>query len=327
MNKKVSIIIPVYNSDKFLFKCLESVLNQTYTNIEVLVINDGSTDNSLDIINKIASGDKRVNVINKKNGGVSSARNLGLIYATGEYVGFVDSDDFIKKDMYHHMVLTMEKMNADIAECGFTRVDSNYNELKNHRFEDKLTKGKHECSKEFLSKTNTTNFVVNKLYKMSVINDFEFPAYSYSEDYFFNAKVFENCYKKVTTSECFYYYYTNEESAIYKPFTSLKFDGIKAAEELLEYYKIRHPNLCPLISLYIIRYILNIYLNLREQEIEHNKSYIKLLRSKFREHFVPSNVILIKEIKDYKTLINMWIFFFHSDLFYLYKRNKLRTKI
>src|SRR5690606_32725285 len=92
---KISIIIPIYNASAFLEKCIDSVINQSYDNLEIILINDGSTDSSLDICKKYANSDDRIKLINKENGGVSSARNMGLEVVTGDYIGFVDSDDYI----------------------------------------------------------------------------------------------------------------------------------------------------------------------------------------------------------------------------------------
>ena len=112
---KVSIVIPVYNGERFLKQCLDSVLKQTYTNLEVICVNDGSKDNSLSILNKIKELDQRVIVISQENQGMSGARNSGIKVATGEYISFVDCDDFIDKYMIENLVCIAEKANAEIA--------------------------------------------------------------------------------------------------------------------------------------------------------------------------------------------------------------------
>ena len=112
---KISIIIPVYNVKKFLNKCLKSIVNQTFTDLEIICINDGSTDKSLSILNSFAQKDNRIIVINQSNQGQSCARNAGLAIATGEYTGFVDSDDWIDLDFYEKLYTAAEKYNADIV--------------------------------------------------------------------------------------------------------------------------------------------------------------------------------------------------------------------
>ena len=100
MDDLISVIVPVYNVEEYLDRCIESIVNQTYKNLEILLIDDGSTDNSYNICDKWAKKDNRIKVVHKENGGVSSARNVGLDVATGDYIGFVDSDDYISIDMY-----------------------------------------------------------------------------------------------------------------------------------------------------------------------------------------------------------------------------------
>ena len=110
MKKLISVIVPVFNVEKYLEKCIESIRNQTYKNLEILLINDGSTDKSLEICNKYLEIDDRIVLLNKENGGLSSARNFGIDNAKGEYITFVDSDDFIHELMYETLVYNLEKM-------------------------------------------------------------------------------------------------------------------------------------------------------------------------------------------------------------------------
>ena len=123
--KKLSIIIPVFNVEEYLPKCIESVVNQTYDNLEILLINDGSTDNSGVICDNFAHKDERVKVVHKENGGLSAARNLGLSLATGHYIAFLDSDDYIDSEMYETLVDALENADADIAACGFKEIYQN----------------------------------------------------------------------------------------------------------------------------------------------------------------------------------------------------------
>ena len=117
---KISIIIPVYNAEKYLRKCLDSVINQTLKEIEIICINDGSTDLSLSILKKYATCDNRIKIINQENQGVAIARNNGLKYATGEYIGYVDSDDYVSSIFFELLYNNAKKYNADIA-CGEIR--------------------------------------------------------------------------------------------------------------------------------------------------------------------------------------------------------------
>ena len=115
--KKVSVIVPVYNVEKYLSRCLESLINQSLKDIEIICINDGSTDNSLQILKQFAYKDNRIKIINQTNSGQSVARNKGLAIASGKYIGFVDSDDWIDNDYYEKMFETIERTNSDFACC------------------------------------------------------------------------------------------------------------------------------------------------------------------------------------------------------------------
>ena len=114
-NKMITVIIPVYNTEEYVERCIRSIMNQTYKNLEIIIVNDGSTDNSLNICKKLQQEDNRIKIISQKNTGVSNARNIGLDNATGEYIGFADSDDFLESNMYEIMYNHLEKENADLC--------------------------------------------------------------------------------------------------------------------------------------------------------------------------------------------------------------------
>ena len=125
MNNLISVIIPVYNVEQYLSKCLDSVVNQTYKNLEVILVDDGSTDNSGKICDEFALKDNRIIVIHKSNGGLSSARNEGLKFAKGQYVGFVDSDDYIEIGMYEKLLEVSLKYGSDVVCSNYYRVTNN----------------------------------------------------------------------------------------------------------------------------------------------------------------------------------------------------------
>ena len=118
-NPKISVIVPVYKVEKYLDRCVESIVNQTYKNLEIILVDDGSPDNCPAICDAWANKDERIKVIHKENGGVSSARNRGIDAATGDYIGFVDSDDWIEPDMYELLADNAKKYDADISRCGY----------------------------------------------------------------------------------------------------------------------------------------------------------------------------------------------------------------
>jgi glycosyltransferase involved in cell wall biosynthesis len=122
---KISVIIPIYNVEKYLSVCLESVINQTYQNLEIILVDDGSTDACPKICDDYATKDNRIKLIHKKNGGLSDARNIGVKHATGDLISFVDSDDVLSLYFYEKLINILEENDADIVECGFRKF---YNE-------------------------------------------------------------------------------------------------------------------------------------------------------------------------------------------------------
>ena len=162
--KLVSVIIPAYNIEDYIGRCLDSVLSQTYKNLEILVVDDGSSDCTGEILDDYEKKDQRIRVIHKENGGVSSARNIGIEAATGDYIGFVDGDDLMEPEMYKTLVNLLKEENADIAHCGYQmvfpdRVDY-YHNTKNRKVQTR-----EEGLKDLLSGEMIEPALYNKLYK------------------------------------------------------------------------------------------------------------------------------------------------------------------
>ena len=219
-NKKVSIIVPVYNVENYLERCVNSIINQTYKNLEIILINDGSSDNSPKICDKFAEQDKRVKVVHKENGGVSSARNKGLDIATGDYVEFVDSDDYIEPNCVETLVNKIQ--DNDLVICGYN--------LKNNKntmmaFEEESVLDFRINQKQFFKafKQFMINSPCNKLYKKELITT-EFDVnYSLGEDTLFNLQYLKKCSNVALIKEVLYNYnYLNENSLVHTKVNTLK---------------------------------------------------------------------------------------------------------
>ena len=152
----ISIIIPVYKVEKYLEKCIKSVLDQTYKNLQIILVDDGSPDNCGNICDNYAKIDNRIEVIHKENGGLSDARNVGLKKARGKYIGFVDSDDYVSNEMFENMYNTLVNNNADVSICNFYTVIDNKNIIKNA---PALNRQVHFLSVYFAAAEN--NIVIN----------------------------------------------------------------------------------------------------------------------------------------------------------------------
>lgn len=219
MKELVSIIIPIYNVEKYLEKCIKSIINQTYRNLEIILINDGSTDESAKICEEYKKLDNRIEFINKKNGGAASAKNEGLKMAMGDYITFVDSDDFIETDMIEYMVNTIKKYNADIIQCSFTNLYKDTEKFKQDKIiEQKITS--KDFLELFLTKWDSSLFW-NKLFKREVIENVFFKEGRCIDDEFFTYKCVIHS-KSTVTSNKIVYNYRMRKSGVMKSDSSQK---------------------------------------------------------------------------------------------------------
>lgn len=216
MSHKISIIVPVYNVQKYLDKCIQSIINQTYKNIEIILVNDGSTDNSGVICEKYADIDSRIIYINKQNGGLSSARNAGLDVCSGDYIGFVDSDDYIDSSMYEKMLSFMISEGCDIVECGVnycTDTEVDYFRIQNNEVvsgKDALKRHLDITSKLLLPRTA----VWSKLYKRKFWSEDRFPLGHVHEDYLLTCKDLYIAEKVGLLKEGLYFHLTTNKNSI-----------------------------------------------------------------------------------------------------------------
>ena len=186
MKIKISVIVPVYNVEHYLSKCINSILNQTFKDFELILVNDGSTDNSLNICKKYLKKDNRIKIISKTNGGLSEARNYGLNKAIGKYVCFIDSDDFVEQDYLSELYHTSERLDADITICGFYTVDEEYKRIDTAFLNEPkdIQKMSGQNVVKYLYRENSTVNVVawNKLYKRSLFENLRYEVGRFFED-------------------------------------------------------------------------------------------------------------------------------------------------
>lgn len=209
--EKISIIVPVYNVEKYLGNCLDSIINQTYENLEVILVDDGSPDSCGEICDKYAKRDSRIKVIHKQNGGLSDARNCGLKIATGEIICFVDSDDYIASKFCEVMLNTMNKNNCDIVECGSIQFFDKDVPIVNYTNEEQVFSPKEWLTESELGEMITC-VVWNKLYRRSVVRDIEFPLGKRFEDEATTYKFVYRANKIVRLSSKMYFYRQRDES-------------------------------------------------------------------------------------------------------------------
>lgn len=231
MSSLVSVIIPVYNAENYIRKCLDSVLAQTYTNLEIILIDDGSPDNSGKICDEYARRDERIKVIHKENGGVSSARNAGLDVAKGEYIGFVDPDDYIDSEMYEYIIGNFDD-ETDIVEFNFYYVYEN-GDKKNHD----TPNIKYNCYRDVLYGMFTYNiyFGITKVYRSKVIGENRFDTnYKIAEDMLFFTECCRNAKYVKSLDKPVYYYLIRANSAVHKQLNANSFDSLEVMEKIMD---------------------------------------------------------------------------------------------
>lgn len=238
---RVSIIIPVYNVENYIRKCIESVISQTFSEIEIILVDDGSTDGSGRICEEYKNKDNRIKVVHKDNGGLSSARNCGISIATGEYLGFIDSDDYIAKDMFEKLYTNIIKEDADVSICGIYQCYEGKEPPINEPWYSVLTP-QEAIAIAFQGKKFSVN-AVNKLYKKELFKDVRYPEGKTTEDAFVIVDIFSQCKKIVATSEQKYYYFHREGSITTVKSAANCFDCIEAYGRNLEIINQKYPEI------------------------------------------------------------------------------------
>lgn len=214
--KLISVVIPIYNVEKYLVRCIESIINQTYTKLEIILVNDGSNDNCGSICNEYAEKDNRIIVIHKENGGLSDARNAGLKIATGEYICFIDSDDYIHEKMIDTLYNLIIDNNAQISVCSFRKVyDSFLNYAKEKKDKNIIINKLNnvEALNNLFNELYLTTVVAwNKLYNKELFENIEYPKNKYHEDEYTTYQLIYKAQKIVYTNQVLYYYLQRNNS-------------------------------------------------------------------------------------------------------------------
>lgn len=231
---KISVIVPVYNTEKYLSKCLDSILNQTLKDIEVIVVNDGSTDNSQQIIIDYCKKDHRIKSIMKENGGLSDARNIGLENSLSEFVAFVDSDDYIAAEMFEKMIALAEKHQSEIVLCDLVKVDENGTEFRDLPQSPQLP-SKIILKENFTIFGEMSCFACNKIFKRSLFENHKFRKGIHFEDIELIPKLVLDSTIISKINEPFYKYFERQDS-ITKTHTTKGLDMFLAVNEVTNYF-------------------------------------------------------------------------------------------
>lgn len=265
MQPLLSIIVPIYNVEQYVDRCIQSILNQTYQNLEIILVDDGATDCSGAIADSYAAKDKRIKVFHKENGGLSDARNYGLEHVTGDYILFIDSDDFIVNIMCERLITVASSNNADIVSCNYYiyRGDDDISIHNMSVQDDKRTFTGMDMLRYYLLKTEPfdLNVVWNKIFKLDLFNGVEpvrFPKGRVQEDNFTIFRLFLNANSIVTVNEPLYYYVQRAGSIMANFTRRFMIDTIESHMYMSDYLM----NHCSSVKNELQLYLLNSYVEL-----------------------------------------------------------------
>ena len=227
MNPLISVIVPIYNVEKYLARCVDSIVNQIYKNLEIILVDDGSPDRCPQMCDDYAEKDSRIKVVHKKNGGLSDARNAGMVVATGEYISFIDSDDYVSDDFFECLLDVMNKENSDIAECSVVKF---YEDNRFDEFSDDLsvkTYDTQDAMSALIAENQFHQHVWNKLYKTELVKDIPYAVGKLNEDEFWTYRVFGRANKVARLNKTMYYYFQRSSSIMGVGYNIRRLDALE----------------------------------------------------------------------------------------------------
>ncbi|MEE1035337.1 MAG: glycosyltransferase family 2 protein [Agathobacter sp.] len=294
--EKISVIVPVYNMENYLEKCLNSIVRQTYSDLEIIIIDDGSKDNSSIIYNKFKRQDSRILIIKKSNGGLSDARNFGIINSTGKYICFIDSDDYVEADYIEKMYNAIKKYNADICCCG--KIIEKKGKKIYANVNSEFLVNSVDALKLYLQKKEIDNSAWDKLYKRDLFKDVEFPVGRYYEDIGTIYKLFIASNNIVHIKNPLYHYVIREESISHEKYSEKQLDSLYMTKTAVKDITMIYPQLTEYATAY---YALELLTTLR-------RIYHSLGK---KEIYTKYNSVFEEYCKNYKYFIyNRYIPFF-----------------
>ncbi len=300
MNDLISIVVPIYNVADYLDRCIKSIVDQTYRNLEIILVNDGSKDNSGEICEKWRKRDKRIIVIHKKNGGLSSARNAGIEIASGKYIAFIDSDDYVSKDMYYELYQRLIENESDIIICGREYIWDNGKTYFRYHYDGRIENyNSKQAIKEMNSFKKFDMAAWDKLYKIELFENIRFPEGKLSEDYYIMYKLFLKSNRITYYAYPLYYYYQRQNSITKNK--KINFDFIYAAyNQMVEVSRIV-PELKQCVSVAYASANMTVYnFHLKNHVKCTRKNKIKMkkaVRNNFKYIYTSPDISIIKKIQ------------------------------
>lgn len=277
-NPTISVITPVYNVSKYLDRCIESIINQTFDNFELILVDDGSTDDSGEKCDSWADKDSRIKIIHQKNAGAGAARNVGLTMATGDYIAFVDSDDWIELDMYETLIKLLQDFPmADIAICDTHWTTSSKANIKRSEDPKICVKEQSELLEEFFRiHGEKSNYgIYNKLIRRHIIRDFLFLEGTLSEDVMATYYFYTHCQKAVYINRKLYNYFQNNAGVTKSKVTQKDFEYIKAFERIYKDIKYINNDFAEYAMINYVRANFSILSKMKLYGFDHNDVILK----------------------------------------------------
>lgn len=320
-NSLISIVVPIYNVEKYLNKCINSIISQTYRDIEIILVDDGSPDNCPLICDNWKEKDSRIKVIHKKNGGLSDARNAGIENAQGNYICFIDSDDYIDNTYIEELYGEIVTKNVNISQCGIKYVDDNHRIIKNIGYKNNCVLSGRKVIEDSCNEHFVENEVVwNRLYNINLFKELKFPKGKLHEDEYITYKLLYNEEKISIVSSCLYNYRQSSNSIMRSDYSLKRFEDFSEAyKEKIDYFK--NKNDIIIYDMVIRSYLSNlsnIFIKIKKS-IPNSQSYLRTIKKEYKDYYK-----YIKKSRNIglKNKIKVSIFYFSPIIYALLKKFK-----
>ncbi|PMC81597.1 glycosyl transferase family 2 [Anaerococcus hydrogenalis] len=304
---KISVIVPIYKVEKYLDRCVKSLINQTYKNVEIILVDDGSPDNCPEMCDDYAIKDSRIKVIHKENGGLSDARNVGIEKSTGSYIAFVDSDDWVKKIFIEELYNNIKKENADISIIGYTLIWDSGKKITYGDNNDYFVYNQEDAIKELLKQKKFQCMVCQKMYKREIFNEIKFPVGEIYEDVAVSLPTFLKANKVVFSGKPMYFYYQREDSIVNEKFNENKLFFLDCCKEIIDYSnnhnKIFDKEAYNFYLRALLMLVLQLYSDVRTRNSEICKQLEKEVRKNKKHIFVNPYIDFKKRIALFMILV------------------------
>lgn len=315
----LSIVVPIYKVEKYLNKCIDSILAQTFTDFELILVNDGSPDRCREICDYYEKKDKRIKVIHKANGGLSSARNAGINIAIGEYIGFVDSDDYIEPFMYERLIKSLQNNNCLLSVCAINYVFENGKSICKVKGENDKVFNFSDAILEMNTYRLFDMGAWSKVYHKSLFNNLRFPVGKLSEDFYIMYKIFDRAQKiSYVATPC--YNYLQRQNSISRN-TKINHDFEYAAKEQMEYLERKYPELTVLAHTSYASAALTVYDFYLKNHVKCSKEQLNHFKKIIRENYVYiSKATYLSKAKKIQFALFMINPILYKEIFLLYRK-------